>query len=220
MDHGQLEMRGRIVHGEPAVLRERDHEERAEGEEIAGAHGGGGVRHRARDDLAQVGRARTQGQGEDGERHGGLGQRGHGHLAARAHAAESGARVESGQREEEGPEKQEIDDDEQVADGVEGRRHREHRDEEGHGHRAREDDEGRRAEEPRGVAGDDDLLGEELAQLEIGLPHGGAAAILETCLEPPDQSDQTRGQEEREHGLGNRDRVSRRQGHHLSFPTA
>src|SRR6266571_5209954 len=65
----------------------------------------------------------AQGQGEDGERHGGLGQRGHGHLAARAHAAESGARVESGQREEEGPEEQEIDDNEQVADGVEGQRH-------------------------------------------------------------------------------------------------
>jgi hypothetical protein len=124
------------------------------------------------------------------------------------------------EREEEGAEEQKIDDDEQVADGVEGQRHREHGDEEGDGHRARKDHERRRAEEPRGVAGNNDLLGEELAQLEIGLPHGRATAILEARLEPPDQPDEARRQEERERGLGNRDPIAGRQGHQLSFPTA
>ena len=43
------------------------------------------------------------------------------------------------------------------------------------GDRARKDDEGRGPEQPRGVAGDHDLLLEELPLLEIRLPHRRAA---------------------------------------------
>ncbi len=60
VDHGQLEVRGRVVHRQPPRLGQRHDEERGEGEEIARAHRLRGALHGARHDLAQVGGARAR----------------------------------------------------------------------------------------------------------------------------------------------------------------
>ena len=208
VDHRQLEMRGRVVHGKTACLCQRHHEERAEREEMSRAQRSRGIRHGARDDLPEIGGARGERQREDGERDGGLRERGHGHLTARPHAAEGRAGVEPGQRQEKRAEQQEIDHDDQIANGVERRGHREDRHEEGDGHDARKHDEGRRPEEPRGVARDDDLLGEQLAQLQIRLPPRRAAPVLQPRLQPANEAHHPRGEQEREGGLRHREQIA------------
>ena len=124
VDHGQLEMRGRIVHRQPPRLGQRHDEERGEGQEVARAHRLGGPIQGPRHDLAEVGGPGSQREGEHRHRDGGLGERGHRHLPARSHASERGARVEPGEREEEGPEQQQVHHHQEIADPVEGQRHR------------------------------------------------------------------------------------------------
>ena len=121
VDHRELEVRGRVVDGQAPGLGQGHDEERAEREQVAGAQGRSRSRHGARHDLTEVGGARAEGEREDREGDGGLGEGSHGHLAAGSHAAERRARVEPGQREEEGAEQEKVDDDEQVADPVERR---------------------------------------------------------------------------------------------------
>ncbi len=110
----------RVVDGQPPGLREGHDEDRAEGEQVARAQGRSGVGHGARHDLAEVGGTGAEGQGEDGERDGGLRERGHRHLAAGPHPPEGRARVEARQGEEEGPEQQEVHHHQQVSYSVEG----------------------------------------------------------------------------------------------------
>src|SRR4030095_8381539 len=65
---------------------------------------------------AEGGRSGAQGEREDSQRDGGLGEGGDCHLAAGSHPAERRARVEPGEREEERGEQEEGDDEQQVSE--------------------------------------------------------------------------------------------------------
>jgi hypothetical protein len=111
------------------------------------------------------------------------------------------AGIEAAEGQEERPEQQEVHDDEQVAHTVEGQRHRDERDEERDAHGADEDHVGNGAEQPRRVGRDQDLLGEQFPQLEIRLPEGRAAAVLEPRLEQADEAHERWRDRQRENRL-------------------
>ena len=107
--------------------------------------------------------------------------------------------------EEEGAEEEEVDHHEEITRSAERQRNGEERHEERHRHRASEHDEGRGAEEPGGIARDHDLLGEELAELQIRLPRWRALAALQARLHPADGADQAGGEHQRHRRLHGRE---------------
>ena len=141
-------MGGRVVHGQPTRLGDHDHKEGGEGEEVARVQGEQPLRPEALHDAAEVGRARPEGDGEDGEDHRRLGQGGHHHLAARAHAPEGAARVEPGEGKEERPQEQEVHHEDDVAREAEGGAGVQERDHRRDGQHDGGQDEGRRPEDP------------------------------------------------------------------------
>ena len=188
-------------------------EERGEREQVARAHRLRGSRHRPGHDLAQVGGARAQRQREHRHRDGGLGERGHRHLAARPHAPERRPRIEAGQGQEEGAEQEQVDHHQEVADRVERQRHRQDREQQHDAEGAGEHHVGREPEQPRGVGRDHRLLGQELAQLEVRLPDRRPTPVLHPRLQPPDQPDEAGGQGHAQQRLAQRERVAARRPH-------
>ncbi|MCG3119489.1 MAG: hypothetical protein ALAOOOJD_01898 [bacterium] len=201
MNHRQLEVRGGIVDGQPTGLREHNDKQRGKSEQMTGIDHRCWISQRVQHNAAEVGGAGAQREAKDGERNRRLGNRGHGHFTAGAHAAECGAGIETGQRQEKRSQEQQINDGDQIADIVKRQGRRDQRNEERHRDGAAENDVRREAEEPRGVIRHHHFLAEQFAQLKIRLPRRCAAAILQPRFQPADQSHQARREHQGQQNL-------------------
>ena len=105
VDHGQLEVRGRVVDRNAARLGDDDDEEAGEGQQVARVERGAAREHAAHQ-PAERERADGEPRGEEPEHQRRLGERRDRHVAARAHAAERAAGVERGGRQREAAERE------------------------------------------------------------------------------------------------------------------
>jgi len=95
VNHRQLKVRGRVVHGDAPGLGQQHDEHRRKRQRVGGVEEGPAGPLAGKNDLAEVRRSRRDGNRENGEHHRGLGDGSHSHLAAAAHAAERAGSVES-----------------------------------------------------------------------------------------------------------------------------
>ena len=169
MDHGQLQMGGGVVDGNPAGFGDEDQKESGEGEYLGGGEevpGGGGSDF---GDFREAGGIRADGDGEDGQHHGGFGEGGDGHFAGTAEAAEGTAGIQSGEGEKEAAETEQVDHGQHAAEEAErrlGGNHGEHQAGDGGG---AEHDVGRGDEDPGGRVGQDHAFSKQLVEIAVGL---------------------------------------------------
>ena len=105
MDHRQLEVRRGVVHGNATRLGDDNHEEPGKGENV-GRMQGDPLLHERSDQHAEVHGAGGKGGRKQSQHEGGLGERGDGHVAAGAHAAEWTTGVQRGGGEREATQRQ------------------------------------------------------------------------------------------------------------------
>src|ERR1022692_94928 len=169
VDHGQLQMGGGVVHGNPAGFGDEDEEEGGEGEHLGGGEempGGGGSDP---GDFREAGGIGTDGDGEDGQHHGGFGEGGDGHFAAGAQAAEGAAGIQSGEGEKEAAETEQVDQGQHAAEQAKRRAGGNHGDHEAGDGGGGEHDVGGGGEDPGGRVGQHHAFSKQLVEIAVGL---------------------------------------------------
>ncbi len=175
--------------------------ERGESEHLRGSEKAPVLSDRGAGDFGKAGRAGSDGDSENRQHHGRLGQRRDGHLAAAAEAAERTATVQSAQRNKETTQAEQEDygqsAPEQSERGIGGN----HGNHETRDHGAEECDPRRGGEDPGGSLGDHHGFAEVLAQIAVGLKDAGAATGLEARLEGADGARHQRRQSQQQDKL-------------------
>ena len=166
VNHRQLQVRGRVVHGDAARLGQQHDEQRGKGQHMRRVEQLPGRPLGGQHHLAEIGGAGGDGHGEDGQHQRRLGHGGDGHLAAAAHAAKGAGRVQSAQRQEEPSQGEQPDEGQHAAEQAQRRRRAHHRHHQPGQQRGDEQHVGHRPEDPGGVLGDHHVLAQELDQVQ------------------------------------------------------
>ena len=200
VQHGELEVRVRVVHRNAAGLGREQHEHRREAEEVGRVPGEDPRRPAMRGEGAEVGRAGRHRDREHDHHQDRLDQRRDRHLARGAHAAERAAGVERADRREEARQREQAEEHHRVAQRK-GRRPRpDDRHERARGHRGGQHQHRDRPEEARGGVRLHRALAQQLDEVAVGLEDPGALPALEPRLELLDEAgDQRPEQHEQRH---------------------
>ena len=200
VDHGELEMSGRVVDRDASVFREEHHEESDRREGEARVEGELAVREGI-DDGGELGGAGHERRGEQRHQHRGLGEKADQHLAPCAEAPERGADVHRRERREHAREGEHAHQRDDVRGGREGEAGCEHRnDARGEPHAA-EQDVRRPAENRRCVVREHRVLVEELGECVVRQKDGRRRAVLQPGAALVHPAHEERRREHDEHRL-------------------
>ena len=178
MNHGQFQMRVRVVHRHARVLGERDHGEGHTGEQEARVDRQFAVRQ-CLDDRGQRGRARNHRRAEQDHQQRRLGQKTDQHLAPRTERAKRGAHVHGGQRDEDARQREQADQRDRVGRRRQRQIGRERRHDGAGQQHAAEHDVGRHAKQRGRVLGQHRLLDEQLVQHAVRLQQARRRLVLQ-----------------------------------------
>ena len=205
VDHRELQVRARVVHGQPSGFGDDHDHEGDQGQNPLWRGQPGGMRERPRDDGRQVGGASGDREGEDRHEQGRLGQGPDRHGTACTHAPERRAGVEAAERQKDRAEKEEEDHREQVSGpaerGIGGQQRRDDDDHQGAG----DEDYGGQGEDPACVLGSRPFTARQLAQVEQGLADRWPDPALHSAAHLAHEPEQERTTEHDEDHLQQRD---------------
>ena len=196
MDHGELEVGVRVVHGLVPGLGDRDDREGHRGKQERRREPGESGLHPEPRDRPEIRRPRDDGRTHEGEEERRLDECRDRNLATAAHAPECAARIESRECEDKPAEREQSDDHEQICPAIERRASAEH------GYDERGDDHGRQ-DDRRGHGGQPAcrialhrLLAPPLRQVAIRLQKRRAAPVLKARLHALRDAEQQRRDQE------------------------
>ncbi len=209
VDHRQLEVRVRVVEGDPAVLGEEDdppaHRDENEGRPPLEPPLAPGVGEHPPEGEAP----REAGEDEHAEDEGRLGEAPEAHLAGRPHPLEGGPGVQGRGGSEEAREAEEVDEEDDVSREGDGGFVAAERDELPRQERHGEPDRRPGPEDPRRRPAEDRALSEELQDVVVGLQERRPDPPGEDGLRLPDHAEEERREEEQEDFVdGEVDRVA------------
>ena len=182
VDHGQLQVRVRVVERDARVLRQHDHEQARHDHDQRGSRPPPGRADARREHAGQLQRAAELHERQEPQEHRRLGQAREGHLARGAHPLEGRARVEGRGGREEAAQREQVREQDEVAREVHGSAHAAEWQDERRAHRRRQGHRGPGEEDPARGPADDHLLAEELREIEVRLEHRRADPAAEPGL--------------------------------------
>ena len=209
VDHRQLEVRRRIVHGNATGLGDQHDEESRQRQDVAGAKERAG-RERAAHDRAEIERSGRERRREEPQHQGGFGERRNRHLAAAAHSSERAAGIEGGGRQRKAPERKDAHQSKDAAGALQGRRRHEHRDERRRRHGGGEVEARAEHVHPRGGLRSHRLLAKQLGEIVVPLQQRRSLPLLHRRLHLLDAASEEWRDGQQPRGLEHGTRPARR----------